>query len=339
MNIRTLIMAAAAVCMMAGCTAPPAAEPTASPTAVPTASPTPEPVMRMGTGGISGIYYSYGKAVGKVLSSCLGMPFNISQTQGSKENIKLIEHDMADLALAQNDVMYYAYNGTDLFAEDGAMTEFSAMAGCYEEICQIAAVNEITSIEELKGKNVSVGSWESGTSFNARQILEAYGISFDDITVHNLSFEDSANALREGRIDAFFCTSGLGSEAVTVLAEEGRINLLPVDAEHAAVLTEKYPFYGISAVPAGAYAGITADIPTVSVKSVFIVSDKLDNNTVYDMTRALFENKIEIAANHPVGEALDPAYAVSGLSVDIHPGAAYYYREIGVLPPLSNSAE
>lgn len=337
MKIKALILAIAAIFIMSGCTAQPAAEPTALPTAVPTASPTPEPVMRMGTGGISGVYYSYGKAVGKVLSSCLGMPFNISQTEGAKENIKLIESNIADLALAQNDVMYYAKTGTDLFAEDGAMKGFSAMAACYDEMCHIAATKEITSVAELKGKNVSVGSWEGGTEFNARQILEVYGISFDDITVHNLSFEDSANALREGRIDAFFCTSGLGPEALTALADEGRINLLPVDAEHMAVLAEKYPFYISSVVPAGTYSGIDDDIPCAAVKAVFIVSNKLDNNDVYDMTRALFESKNKIAASHSKGNELDPVYASSGLSVDIHPGAVYYYREIGALPPLNET--
>ena len=339
MKIKTLILAIVAAFLMTGCTAgvgpfAPTPSPSPSPTPEPTVSPTPEPVMRMGTGGISGVYYSYGKAVGKVLSTRLGMPFNISQTQGAKENIKLIEHNMADIALSQNDVMYYAQNGIDMFTEDGAMKKFSAMAACYDEMCQIVAVKDITSVDELKGKNISVGSWEGGTLFNARQILEAYGISFDDITVHNLSFEDSANALREGRIDAFFCTSGSGVEAVSVLAEEGRVNLLPVDGEHISLIMQKYPFYIPSVVPKGTYKGIDADIPCVAVKSVFIVSNELEDNEVYDMTRALFEGKREIGENHPKGRDLDPLYAVSGLSVDIHPGAAYYYREIGVLPPL-----
>ena len=107
MKIKTLILAIAAAFFMTGCTAgfAPTPSPTPSPSPEPTVSPTPEPVMRMGTGGISGVYYSYGKAVGKVLSARLGMPFNISQTQGAKENIKLIEHNMADIALSQNDVM------------------------------------------------------------------------------------------------------------------------------------------------------------------------------------------------------------------------------------------
>ncbi len=346
MKIKIILTAAlTAVCMISGCsvtpqpTETPTAEPTASPTPVPTPTPTPGPVVRFGTGGIAGVYYSYGKAIGKVLSSKLGIPFNISQTEASKANIKLIEDGNADIGFAQNDVMYYALNGTDFFAEDGAMSNFSAIGACYDSMCHVAAVKGINSIEELKGKNISVGSWESGTCFNARQILDAYGITFDDVNVNTLSFEDSINALREGRIDAFFCTAGIGSEAIEVPASEGRINLLPIDTAHTEILVNKYPYYSANTIPQGRYSGIDEAVPTVSVKSVIIASNKMKVNDVYDITKALFESKKEISQNNPFGAELDAKYAASGLSVEIHPGAAYYYREIGVLPPLEETPE
>ena len=139
-------------------------------------------------------YYSYGTAVSQILSSEVGASFTIEATGASKANIQLIASGESDMARVQNDVVYYAYTGTDLF-EGEKIEGFSAMAGLYAEVCQIIADPSagIDSIEDLVGKNVSVGDAGSGVEFNAKQILAAYGISFDDINVQNLSFGDSAD--------------------------------------------------------------------------------------------------------------------------------------------------
>jgi hypothetical protein len=236
----------------------------------------------------------------------------------------------ADIAIVQNDVMYYAYKGIDLF--DGeAISGFSAMAGCYAEVCQIISNSSITSIEELKGKRISVGDVGSGCEFNAHQILEAYGMTFDDIEVHNLSFNDSATALKDDKIDAFFCVAGAPTTAVVELATTNTVNLLEVDDEHAVALIEKHPFYTQYAVPGNSYKGITSDVKTVAVVATYIVSDKLDEDLVYQMTKALFENSSEIAIGHPKGSELNPQYSISSISIPIHPGAEKYYKEIGAL--------
>ncbi|HOP72132.1 MAG TPA: TAXI family TRAP transporter solute-binding subunit [Thermoclostridium caenicola] len=287
--------------------------------------------LKMATGGTTGTYYAYGGTVSQVLSSKLNnVKFDVQSTGASKANIYLVSDGEADIAIVQNDVMYYAYNGTDLFAGE-KVSGFSAMAGLYAEVCQIVSNSKITSIEDLRGKRVSVGDVGSGCEFNARQILEAYGMTFNDIEVHNLSFSDSATALKDDKIDAFFCVAGAPTTAIVELATSNAINLLQVDDEHAANLMEKYPFYTQYTIPGNTYKGVTEDVKTVAVVATFIVSEKLEEDLVYQITKALFENAAEIAAAHPKGAELNPEYAVSSIAIPLHPGAEKYYKEIGVL--------
>lgn len=287
--------------------------------------------LKMATGGTTGTYYAYSGTVSQVLSQKIAnLSFDVQSTGASKANIYLISDKEADIALVQNDVMYYAYKGTDLFAGE-KVTGFSAMAGVYAEVCQVVAKSDITSIEDLRGKRVSVGDIGSGVEFNARQILEAYDITFDDIVVNNLSFGDSATAFKDDKIDAFFCVAGAPTTAIVELATTNQINLVEIDDEHAAKLIQKYPFYTKFDVPAGTYKGVNESAQTVAVVASYIVAESLDEDLVYDMTKALFENADEITIGHPKGAELDPAYSVSSISIPMHPGAEKYYKEVGVL--------
>ena len=159
--------------------------------------------MTMGTGGTTGTYYAFGGVIANVLNAKdIGVNINVQSTGASKANIYLVNDGEADLAIVQNDVMDYAYNGTDLFAEEGAATEFATVAGLYAEVCQVVSTGDIKSIADLKGKRVSVGDAGSGVEFNARQILEAYGISFDDIGSQTIwASAIPPNALKDGKIE------------------------------------------------------------------------------------------------------------------------------------------
>lgn len=288
--------------------------------------------LKMGTGGTTGTYYAYGGVLSNILNSKLsGVQINIQSTGASKANIFLIDDKEADLAIVQNDVMDYAYNGADLFEEDGAIGSFSAVSGLYAEVCQIVASKDITSIADLKGKRISVGDAGSGVEFNAKQILDAYGISFDDIQVNNLSFGDSSDALKDGKIDAFFCTAGAPTTAVVELSTTNDINLLAIDDEHAKTLMDAHPFYTQYAIPGGSYNGVADDVNTVAVKATLIASNDLSEDVVYELVKGIFDNKDDITAGHAKGAELDPEYAVSGISVPFHPGAEKYFKEIGAL--------
>jgi TRAP transporter TAXI family solute receptor len=288
--------------------------------------------VRMATGGNTGTYYAYGSAVGQILNEKTKIPITIQSTGASKANIQLIAAGEVELAIVQNDVMDYAYRGTDLFT--GEQTQaFSTMAALYAEVCQIIAnpSSGITSVADLKGKRVSVGDAGSGVEFNAKQILEAYGVTFANIEKQNLSFGASADALRDNKIDAFFCTAGAPTTAVVDLAIGKEIIVVEIDDAHAAQLIAAFPFYTKYPVPAGSYRGVTKDVQTLAVKATFIVSNKLSEDTVYALTKNLIESKAEIQGAHAKGAELSPDYATDGISVPFHPGAAKYFREIGAL--------
>ena len=288
--------------------------------------------IRLATGGNTGTYYAFGSAFSQILTEKTGIQITIQSTGASKANIQLIDAGEVDLAIVQNDVMDYAWKGIDLF--NGEKTNsFSSVAALYAEVCQVVAnpASGIRTIADLKGKNVSVGDAGSGTEFNARQILEAYGISFNDIGKQNLSFAASADALRDNKIDAFFCVAGAPTPAVVDLATTKDILILDVDDAHAAQLIRSYPFYTQYPIPGGSYRGQAAAIKTVAVKATIISSNKLSEDLVYRFTKALFENKAQIEAAHVKGGELSPAYAVDGVSVPFHPGATKYFKEIGII--------
>ena len=285
------------------------------------------------TGGTSGTYYGFSGVIANVLNEKLKdtLNLNVESTGASKANIQLIASGDADIAIVQNDVMYYASTGTDLFAGGAPITGFSAVCSCYPEYVQILARKEIKSVEQLAGKNVSVGDAGSGTEFNAKQILAAYGMSFDDIVVSNQSFADSADSLKNGTIDAAFVVAGYPTTAVTELATSFDFNLLPIDDAHAAALQADYGFYYYGVIPGGTYKPVADDVPAVAVMATIVASNKVPADVVYAFVKGLFDYKDDITAGHAKGAELDLNTAVSGVSIPWHDGAAKFYKEKGLM--------
>ncbi|GHV90201.1 C4-dicarboxylate ABC transporter substrate-binding protein [Spirochaetia bacterium] len=288
--------------------------------------------LRLATGGNTGTYYAYGSAFGQIVQNKTGISVIIQSTGASKANIQLIQAGEVEIALVQNDVMDYAYKGIDLF-NGQKITDFQAVAALYAEACQVVAdpSKGIKTIADLKGKNVSVGDAGSGVEFNANQILAGYGIGPNDFNRQNLSFGASADALRDGKIDAFFCVAGAPTTAVMDLAINKTITLLEIDDAHADAIIKQYPFYTKLAVPGNSYRGNPTDVQTLTIKATLIASPKVDADTIYALTKTLFENKAEITAAHIKGAELESGYAVSGISVPFHPGAEKYFKETGAL--------
>ena len=287
--------------------------------------------INVGTGGTTGTYYGFCNVISTVLKEKTGAQLTIQSSGASKANILDIDDGIVDMAIVQNDVMDYAYKGTSLFESDGAIKSFSTLGAVYAEVCQIVARADsgIKTVADLKGKKVSVGDSGSGVEFNAQQILGAYDIKFEDIDKQNLSFQASADALKDGKIDAFFCTAGAPTVAITDLSTTTGIVLVEIDAEHLAKLQKDYGFYAAYTVPAGTYNGIDKDSTTVAVKATFIVSNDLDEETVYQLTKAIYENKDEYT--HEKAAEMSLEYAVSSISVPFHPGAEKYFKEVGAI--------
>jgi len=284
------------------------------------------------TGGPMGTYYAVGGVIADVLNPVLAESELILESSGaSRANLEMIEEGDAHLATVQNDVMYYAFTGTSLFEDEDPYTNFSTVAGLYDETIQIITCDEsIQSVADLAGKTVSVGDEGSGVEFNARQILEAYGLSFDDITAINGSFGESAYRMEKGQIDAAFIVSGIPTSAIEELANSTQIGIVQLDEEHIAALQSEYDFYTEAVIPAGTYTGVDEDATTVSVRATLVASNEVSEEAVYEFVKALFDNKDALVAENAKFESLSVEEAVKGMDIPFHAGAKKYYEEQGI---------
>ena len=290
--------------------------------------------LNMATGGTSGTYYGFSGVVAQVLNEKLAdtLNLNVQSTGASAANIDLVDTGANELAIVQNDVMYYAYSGTDMYEGKEPMESYSAVMSCYPEYVQIIANKSITSIDQLKGKKVSVGDAGSGVEFNARQILAAYGIDIDsDITKQNQSFADSADSLKNGTIDAAFVVAGYPTTAVTELASTYDFNVLPVDQEHADALMSDYGFYTYGVIPGNTYKCVAEDVPAVAVMATIIARNDVPEDVIYALVKGIFDNQEEIGTAHAKGKELSLDTAVSGIDIPFHPGAVKYFTENGAM--------
>jgi len=287
-----------------------------------------------GTGGTTGTYYAFTTAAGAVLSTD-AYKFNVISTGGSQANIEMIADGEAQFAIVQNDVMNYAYEGTNGFA--APIKDFSAVACIYSEICQLVATEAsgIKSLADLKGKTVAVGDVGSGVYYNAVQILAAAGLDIDkDINKVTASFGDSATQLKDGSIDAAFITAGAPTTAITDLATTTDVVLVDLGKDVIDALTSEYTFYEVFEATADntKYDFVTETTSTVAIKATFIVDNDMSEDQVYEITKNLWEKQSEIAAGHAKGNEMVKENAVAAVGkVPVHPGAEKYYKEIGVI--------
>lgn len=288
--------------------------------------------LTMGTGGESGTYYAFGGVLGSYIGQNTDIDINVVSTGGSAENITgIVATGIYDLATVQSDVMTYAYDGTNSFEENGAMSDFRVLGGLYAETVQIVTCDpEIKSVADLAGKSVCVGDVGSGTYFNTVDILAAYDMTIDDITPVYQSFGDSAESLKDGKIDAAVLTAGAPTTAVTDLATSKTVYLVSIDDEHMATLLEACPWYASYTIPAGTYAGFDEDAVTVTVKATLVCSADLDDAVAYEIVKTIYEGAADITELHAKGAELSLEFATDGIAVPFHAGAAQYFAEQGV---------
>ena len=287
--------------------------------------------MTMGTGGTTGTYYAYGGVLSQFMSSDAGVTVNVVSTDGSKANIQGIDAGDYQLATVQSDVMAYAWEGSRSFEADGKVDSFRVIAGLYAEAVQLITMDpEIKSVADLAGRAVSIGAPGAGVYFNAIDVLAAAGLTEEDIKPQYLSFGDSTDALKDGKIDAAFIVAGAPTTAVTELCTTNSAYLVPIDGAVADAIMASSPFYTVYTIPAGTYPGQEADVQTVTVKATLIVSANASEDVVYNLTKAIFSNIEAITAANGKGAELSLENATSGMTAPFHPGAAKYYAEQGI---------
>ena len=280
------------------------------------------------TGGETGTYYAYGSVLAQYVSGKTSLDVTAIVGNGSKSNVEDLNAGDVQLAFCQSDVMSYAYTGTNLFADSGAVDSFSVVAALYMEQVQIVTMNpEIKTVADLAGKTVSIGAVGSGVYFNAIDVLGVYGLSESDISPVYQSFGDSADSLKDGKIDAAFIVAGAPTNAIVDLSTSGQVYLVSIDDEHIAQLIEKSPYYTAFTVPASTY-GMPEDCQTVAVGAVVLARNDVAEDAVYAFVSTIFENVSEI--QHGKAEELDLSFASSITDVPYHPGAAKYFAEKGI---------
>ena len=287
--------------------------------------------MTMGTGGTAGTYYGYGGILGTQIKNASGITVNVVSTDGSKATILGIDAGNYQLGTVQSDVMAYAWSGTNTFEADGKIDSFRVIGGLYAEAVQLITMDKsIKSVKDLEGKKVSIGAPASGVYFNAMDVLAAADLTIDDITPQYQSFNDSVESLKDGKIDAAFVVAGAPTPAVVDLMTSKEAYLVPIDGEIAETIMENCPYYTAYTIPAGTYRNQETSVTTITVKATLIVSAELDEDTVYNITKAIFDNVEAITKEHGKGAELSIENATTGMTAPFHKGAARYFEEKGV---------
>ncbi len=279
------------------------------------------------------MYYPYGGGLAKVLNESVpGIRATAEVTAASVDNLKLIRDSKADIAFTLADTLADAIEGRGAFA--GAPVPAASLAVLYANYTHIvtSARTGIASVADLRGKVVSTGSPGSGTEVIARRILKAAGVDPDrDLRRQGLGASESADALKDGKIDAFFWSGGLPSPAVQDLSHTTgfTLALVPSGDLVPALQHEHGSLYFTLEIPRSAYPGLVEDVPVVGVANVLVVHRSMDEQLAYDITRVLFEKQAALAEIHPEARKLSLRTAVTGSPAGFHPGALRFYKEKG----------
>lgn len=303
---------------------------------------------RIGTGASGGTYYPIGAALANAISNppgsrpcdrggACGVPGLIATaqtTQGSVQNLEELAAGRFDSAFTQADVAYWAYRAEGIYQGRAPFADLRLIATLYPEAIHIVVKREggITAVGDLKNKRVSLGEPGSGTLVHARIVLEAHGLAPDDLAAAYLRIGEAADALRQGRLDAFFFTAGVPVAAIAALAEAAEIALVPIAGAPTEPLRRRFPYFTPARIAGADYKG-TVDTPTLSVSTLWVVGAKADAELVYGITKALWHanTKALLERGHPVGKQITLDRALETAAVPLHPGAERYYREIGKL--------
>ena len=284
--------------------------------------------LNIATGGTAGTYYPLGGALAELLNQNIkGMNASAQSTGASVANVNMLKDGSVDIAFIQNDIAYYAANGKEMF-KDNKVENIRGIAALYPETVQFVTTADkgIKSIADLKGKKVAVGASGSGAEANARQILGAYGLTYDDIDVQYLSFGEAADALKDGNVDVGVVVAGFPTAAIQDLAANKSAALVNIDAEHVDKLKKQYPYFTEITVPKGTYPGQEEDVSTVAVKCVIVTTDKLSDDLGEQIVKAIYEHLDRMKAAHAVGKYITKDTALEGMSVKMNAGAEKYLK-------------
>lgn len=285
------------------------------------------------TGGTSGVYYPMGVALSQIYGKAIpNAKSSVQATKASAENLNLLQTGRGEIAFTLGDALSDAWKGDEEAGFKQPLKKLRGVAAIYPNYIQIVASADsgIKTLADLRGKRISVGAPKSGTELNARAVLKAAGLSYKDFSkVEYLPFGESVELIKNRQLDVTLQSAGLGVASLRDLATSVKIVVVPVPADVVAKIGD--PAYQVSTIPAKTYEGQDADVPTTAIQNFLVTHEGVPAETVYAMTKSMFDNMDQLLAAHASAKAIKKDGAAKGMPVPMHPGAEKYYREAGLL--------
>jgi TRAP transporter TAXI family solute receptor len=284
------------------------------------------------TGGQSGVYYPLGVSLESIFAASVtdARP-SVQSTKASVENLNLIQAGKGEIAFTLGDSLKFAVEGNADAGFASPLDKLRTVAAIYPNYVQIVASQEsgIKTLADLKGKRVSVGAPKSGTELNARAILTAAGLTYDDLgKVEYLPFGESVELIKNRQLDATLQSAGLGVSSIRDLASSVAITVVEIPADVVAKIGSPYL---AGTIPAGTYEGQTADIATAVIQNYLVSSADVSDDVAYAMTKAIFENLDKMVAAHAAAKGIALDKAAKAPPAPLHPGAERYFKEAGAM--------
>ena len=282
------------------------------------------------TGGTSGTYYPIGGAIASAVTKGSDIQATAETGNASVANINRVAKGDIEIAFVQNDISFWAYTGKLMFKSP--LTNVRAVASLYPEHVQLilAGNSNIKTIEDLKGKRVGVGAPGSGVEGDVQAIFQVAKLKYDDMKVDFLDFGATTNRFKDNQIDAGFVVAGYPTASVMDLALTKDITLMDFSDDFLKALAKEHPYFVPSIIPAKTYNKVDKDIKTPAVMAILVTHDKVPDDVIYQFTKAMFTNIADIHASHAKGREINLDSALDGLTAPLHPGAAKYYKEMGI---------
>lgn len=289
--------------------------------------------LSIATGGTSGTYYPIGGAIAKATSKSGALQVTAETGNASVANINLVGTGEIEVAFAQNDISYWAYNGQQMFKTP--LKNLRAVAALYPEHVQLITTKDsnIKAINDLKDKRVSVGAPGSGVEADVQAIFQVANLNYKDMKVDYLDFGATTSRFKDNQIDAGFVVAGYPTASIMDLATTKPITLLNFDTAFLNALSKAHPYFVPSIIPAGTYQGIDTAINTPAVMAILITNDGVSDQAIYEFTKELYANIADVHASHAMAKEIKLQTALEGLTIPLHPGAAKFYKEQGMTLP------
>lgn len=288
--------------------------------------------MIMGTGGVSGTWYSVGGVIAAQLSKSPMLSVTAQTAAGGVESIRLVSKNERQLGFAMPNLALYAEEGIESF--EGEKIE-NIRAICLfmpmEAHFIVRKDSGINTIADIRGKAIGTGAPGSGDEVMCRELLKAVGITYDDCTPMMLSFSEQVTAFKDRQIDVMFMLASSPTSAVLDAASQADVKLLPIDGTFRDEILEVFPYYGKATIPAEKYTFLSEDVETIGIGTMLFTNAEMPNDVVYELCQTMFDNidPIQKAHNSMASFSLDTA--IEGLTVKLHPGAEQFYKDNGVL--------